>query len=144
MFNYKSSYHISLQSKRVAYDKFLEKLSTWISLNTFFLTLNVSNGSSKTCSLKIFSWFWFAGIMDYRKIPKILTPGAYISQRPFLRGFFIGAVYTWRGLDIRREICVTKSTTLMLERKWASQDRLGRKGMSVRFYWYSPWRCRSF
>ena len=30
MFNYKSSfnYHISLQSKRMAYNKFLEKLST--------------------------------------------------------------------------------------------------------------------
>ena len=64
--------------------------------------------------------------------------------KALFEGLTIGAVYTWRGLDIRREICVTKSGTLMLERKCASQDRLGRKGMSVRFYWYSPWRCRSF
>ena len=43
----------------------------------------------------------------YRKIPKI-SPGAYIFQRPFLRGLFLeglvfGGAYLWR------EICVSKS-----------------------------------
>lgn len=78
----------------MAYNKFLEKLSTWIILNTFFLTWKVPNWSSKTWSLKIFSWFWFDS-MDYRKIPNILSPGAYISQRPFW-----GAYY-WSGLYLR-------------------------------------------
>ena len=41
---------------------------------------------------------------NYRKIPKI-SPGAYIFQRPFLRGLFLeglifGRAYLWR------EICV--------------------------------------
>ena len=43
----------------------------------------------------------------YRKIPKI-SPGAYIFQRPILRGLFLerlifGRAYAWR------EICVSKS-----------------------------------
>ena len=43
----------------------------------------------------------------YRKIPKT-SPGAYIFQRPFLRGLFMeglifGGAYLWR------EICVSKS-----------------------------------
>ena len=41
----------------------------------------------------------------YRKIPKI-SPGAYIFQRPFLRGLFL------EGL---REICVSKSIGLALQ-----------------------------
>ena len=48
----------------------------------------------------------------YRKIPKI-SPGAYIFQRPFLRGLFLeglifGGAYLWR------EICVSKSIGLAL------------------------------
>ena len=44
--------------------------------------------------------------LSYRKIPKI-SPGAYIFQRPSLRGLF------WEGLIfggayLRREICVSK------------------------------------
>ena len=41
----------------------------------------------------------------YRKIPKI-SPGAYIFQEPFLRGFFFG------GACVRMEICVSKSIRL--------------------------------
>ena len=33
----------------------------------------------------------------YRKIPKI-SPGAYIFQRPFLRGFFFGGASIRKGL----------------------------------------------
>ena len=60
--------------------------------------------------------------MDYRKIPKILSPGAYISQRPFLRGlllerFILGGAYAEGNL-------FAKSAGLMPERKFASQDRL--------------------
>ena len=43
----------------------------------------------------------------YRKIPKI-SPGAYIIQRPFLRGLFLDGAY------LRREICVLKSIGLAL------------------------------
>ena len=48
----------------------------------------------------------------YCKIPKI-NPGAYIFQRPFLRGLFLkglifGGAYLWR------EICVFKSIGLAL------------------------------
>ena len=48
----------------------------------------------------------------YCKIPKI-SPGAYIFQRPFLKGLFLkglifGGAYLWR------EICVFKSIGLAL------------------------------
>ena len=46
-------------------------------------------------------------VYKYRKIPKI-SPGAYIFQRPFLRGLFL------EGLIYRREICVSKSIGLAL------------------------------
>ena len=70
--------------------------------------------------------------MDYREIPKILSPGAYISQRSFLRGLLLERL-NLEGL-MRGEIYITKSAGLILERKCASQDRLDRKVMSVRFY----------
>ena len=42
----------------------------------------------------------------YRKIPKI-SPGAYIFQRPCLRGLFLeGPIFG--GAYVRREICVSK------------------------------------
>ena len=51
----------------------------------------------------------------YRKIPKI-SPGAYIFQRPFLRGLFLeglisGGAYLWR------EICVSESIGIALQLK---------------------------
>ena len=59
--------------------------------------------------LFVFSLFVF---YIYRKNPKI-SPGAYIFQRPFLRGLFLeglifGGAYLWR------EICVSKSIGLAL------------------------------
>ena len=48
----------------------------------------------------------------YRKIPKI-SPGAYIFQRPFLRGLFLGGLM-FGGAYLRREICVSKSIGLAL------------------------------
>ena len=53
-----------------------------------------------------------ANYINYRKIPKI-SPGAYIFQRPFLRGLVLeglifGGTYLWR------EICVSKSFGLAL------------------------------
>ena len=44
--------------------------------------------------------------MSYRKIPKI-SPGAYIFQRPFLRGLFLEGLI-FGGAYLRREICVSK------------------------------------
>ena len=43
----------------------------------------------------------------YRKIPKI-SPGAYIFQRPFLKGLFLEGLI-FGGSYARREICVSKS-----------------------------------
>ena len=52
-------------------------------------------------------------IVRYRKIPKI-SPGAYISQTPFLRGLFLEGL-TFGGAYLRREICVSKSIGLALQ-----------------------------
>ena len=50
------------------------------------------------------------GTVQYRKIPKI-SPGAYIFQRPFLRGLLLeGPIFG--GAYVRREICVIKSIGL--------------------------------
>ena len=50
----------------------------------------------------------------YRKLPKI-SPGAYIFQRPFLRGLFLeGLIFV--GAYLRREICV--STSIGLAFSW--------------------------
>ena len=46
----------------------------------------------------------------YRKIPKI-SPGAYIFQRPFLRGLFVERLI-FGGAYLRRKICVSKSNGL--------------------------------
>ena len=46
----------------------------------------------------------------YRKIPKI-SPGAYIFQRPFLRGLFLEGLI-FGGAYLPREICVLKSIGL--------------------------------
>ena len=52
------------------------------------------------------------GIQVYRKIPKI-SPGAYIFQRPFLRGLFLEGLM-FGGAYLRREICVSKLVGLAL------------------------------
>ena len=54
-----------------------------------------------------------ASLVNYRKIPKI-SPGAYIFQRPFLRGLFLEGLI-FGGAYLRREICVTKSIGLALK-----------------------------
>ena len=48
--------------------------------------------------------------LSYRKISKI-SPGAYIFQRPFLRGLFLKGLI-FGGVHVRREICVSKSIEL--------------------------------
>ena len=50
----------------------------------------------------------------YRKLPKI-SPGAYIFQRPFLRGLFLEGLI-FGGAYLRREICV--STSIGLAFSW--------------------------
>ena len=49
-------------------------------------------------------------VCKYRKIPKI-SHGAYIFQRPFLRGIFLERLI-FGGAYLRREICVSKSIEL--------------------------------
>ena len=51
-------------------------------------------------------------LMLYRKIPKI-SPGAYIFQRPFLRGLFLEGLI-FGGAYLRRKICVSKLIGLAL------------------------------
>jgi len=51
-------------------------------------------------------------LIYYRKIPKI-SPGAYIFQRPFLRGLVLEGLI-FGGAYLRREICVSKSIGLAL------------------------------
>ena len=50
----------------------------------------------------------------YCKIPKI-SPGAYIFQRPFLRGLFLEGLI-FRGAHLRKGICVSKS--IRLANRW--------------------------
>ena len=50
------------------------------------------------------------GLTEYRKIPKI-SPGAYIFQRPFLRGLILEGLI-FGGAYLRREICASKSIGL--------------------------------
>ena len=52
------------------------------------------------------------GPFTYRKMLKI-SPGAYIFQRPFLRGLFLEGLI-FGGAYLRREICLSKSTGLAL------------------------------
>ena len=52
-------------------------------------------------------------VYKYRKIPKI-SRGAYIFQRPFLRGLFLEGLI-FGGAYLRREICVSKSIGLALQ-----------------------------
>ena len=42
-----------------------------------------------------------------------MSPGAYIIQRPFLRGLFLEGLI-FKGADLRREIYVSKSIGLAL------------------------------
>ena len=51
-------------------------------------------------------------LLIYRKIPKI-SPGAYIFQRPFLRGLFLKGL-VFGGAYLSRKICVSKSIELAL------------------------------
>ena len=56
-------------------------------------------------------------VNSFRKIPKI-SPGAYIFQRPFLRGFFLGA-YIRRGLSTEANLRLKIDwASLILERKF--------------------------
>ena len=50
--------------------------------------------------------------LEYHKVPKI-SPGAYIFQRPFLRGLFLEGLI-FGGAYLRTEICVSKSIGLAL------------------------------
>ena len=54
----------------------------------------------------------FKGSVNTVKLQKIISPGAYIFQRPFLRGLFLEGLI-FGGAYIRREICTSKSTRLI-------------------------------
>ena len=54
--------------------------------------------------LAYLSYLACLSVLAYRKIPKI-SPGAYIFQRPFLRGLFLEGLM-FGGAYARRKICV--------------------------------------
>ena len=71
--------------------------------------------SDKTAEYLIITWqpcsedavaYWY-----YRKIPKI-TPGAYIFQRPFLRGLFLEGLFpefygiSWKTIELTTTVTV--------------------------------------
>ena len=58
---------------------------------------------------------WELGKKGYRKIPKI-SPGAYIFQRPFLRGLFLEGLI-FGGAYVLSKICVSKSIGLAISGK---------------------------
>ena len=51
----------------------------------------------------------------YRKILKI-SPGAFTFQRPFLRGLYLEGLI-FGGAYLRREICISKSIGLALQKE---------------------------
>ena len=68
---------------------------------------NFNTAKSSLCKYEIPFVIILCSLVSYGKIPKI-SPGAYIFQRPFLRGSILeglifGGAYVWR------EICTSKS-----------------------------------
>ena len=54
-----------------------------------------------------------AGLHEVKEIETEMRPGAYIFQRPFLRGLFLEGLI-FGGAYLRREICVSKPIGLAL------------------------------
>ena len=81
----------------------LRKISgcKWISLTPFHHSVSSERLHCRTSACRS---------LRYRKIPKI-SPGAYVFQRPFLRGLFLEGLIFGRAY-LRREICVSKSNGL--------------------------------
>ena len=79
-------------------------------LLSYFWPIIVLFVTISACLMSLFHSY-VAG-WNYRKIPKI-SPGAYIFQRPFLRGLFLEGLI-FGGAYLRREICVSKSIRLAL------------------------------
>ena len=84
----------------------------------FLLTTFIHNKENKKL-LQLIKWspkenalMFYQILSNYRKIPKI-SPGAYIFQRPFLRGLFLEGLVFGRA-SLRREICVSKSIGLAI------------------------------
>ena len=100
---YEGTYHVTpfLQIAFFAIPFCVLPFSVYASLRTAFLRV----ASLRTAFLRV-------GSLRYRKIPKI-SPGAYILQRPFLRGLFLEGLI-FGGVYLRREICVSKSIGLAL------------------------------
>ena len=83
----------------------------------FFISLGVEHCVAHGANVNVVGT-WVPGTSNvtsihvYRKIPKI-SPGAYMFQRPFLRGLFLeGLVFGWAYL--RKEICILKLIQLAL------------------------------
>ena len=87
----------------------------WYGKRELFIRAGSCGGPAKIGSelnLKLNLLISLKGYCKYHKIPKI-SPGAYIFQRPFLRGLFLeGLIFV--GACLRREICVSKSIGLAL------------------------------
>ena len=81
-------------------------------LKSAYIRKEFNSGLSWYKNMAAVSLFWntnMAAVMScenalYREIPKI-SPGAYIFQRPFLRGLFLEGLI-FGGAYLRKEICV--------------------------------------
>ena len=63
---------------------------------------------------------FFSGILTvYRKIPKI-SPGAYIFQRPFLRGLFLEGLINGGKFAFQNRLGLYLEGNLRLKIDWAS------------------------
>ena len=70
----------------------------------------------KYVSSQMETWWRFIWcFIRYRKIPKI-SPGAFTFQRPFLRGLYLEGLI-FGGAYLRREICISKSIGLALQKE---------------------------
>ena len=89
--------------------KAVEKLSKYKDLYKRLKSRECGKWKQRRYQLLLVHLRSLKGLEKYRKIPKII-PGAYIFQRPFLRGLFLGGLYSER---------------LIYGGKFAFQNRLG-------------------
>ena len=96
-------------------------------LNSGFIVIQVPLYCLYECCMMNLNYHYFKSVLFYKpqgtlgskykvnKYHKILkiSAGAYIFQRPFLRGLFLEGLI-FGGAYLRREICVSKSIGLAL------------------------------
>ena len=94
----------------------LPRLKLFIPSFYFYCSSYFMGSSGHLGHLDVMPWpfLWQCQLRGrYHEIPKI-SPGAYIFQRPFLRGLFLEGLI-FGGAYLQREICISKSIGLALQ-----------------------------